>query len=270
MLSNDFPHFGAVIDYIEAMSHLMRRGDRTFHLPPLLFVGTPGVGKTYFVSRLARAFGVPYDEVHMESVTAGFVLAGGSATWSESQPGRVFDLLVQGTHANPIMLLDEIDKVSGGRYNPMGPIYGLLESHTASRFCDEFVGVPIDASHISWVLTANDLAFVPGPIRSRTEMFHIPDPYPSQRVAIVKSIYRDLLQTARWGSGFKRSLDEKAARRLAETGVSSRDLRHALVLACARAAARNADSVGTQDVRSPGTMLASSIDLRRVRPMGSA
>lgn len=270
-LLRNFPHFATVIDYVDAMAHLARRGDRTFYLPPVLLVGTPGVGKTYFIEQLARTLAVPYDEVHMETVTASFVLAGGTSSWAESKPGRIFDLLVHGDCANPIMLLDEIDKVSGGKYDPMGPIYGLLEPHTASRFRDEYIDVPIDASRISWVLTANELAKVPWPVRSRAQVFRIPDPSPSQRVAIVKSIYRRLVETSNWGNGFSRSIDDVVARRLADAGSSSRDLRQAIVLACARAAARNSSTLHRQDTRPldtpPG---ARDIDLRLVAPMGSA
>lgn len=270
-LAKDFPHFAAVIDYVGAMAHLARRGDRTFHLPPMLLVGTPGVGKTYFVERLARTLAVPHDELHMETVTASFVLAGGTSSWAESKPGRIFDLLVHGDHANPIMLLDEIDKVPSGKYDPMGPIYGLLEPHTAARFRDEYVDIPIDASRISWMLTANLLTDVPWPIRSRAQVFRIPEPAPSQRVAIVKAIYKHLVETSSWGRGFSRTLDESVARRLADAGASSRDLRQAIVLACARAAARDANALDRMDVYSFDASPDSRyIDLRHVEPMGSA
>ncbi len=270
-LSRDFPHFSAVIDYVGAMAHLARRGDRALFLPPMLLVGTPGVGKTFFVERLAQTLSVPHDEVHMETVSASFVLAGGTSSWAESKPGRIFNLLVHGDYANPIMLLDEIDKVSGGHYDPMGPIYGLLEPHTASRFRDEYMDMPIDASRISWLLTANRLEHVPWPIRSRAQVFQIPEPFPSQRVAIVKSIYRHLVATSNWGNGFSRSIDDVVAGRLADAGSSSRDLRQAIMLACARAAARHADTLHREDVRSldrsPSPM---DIDLRFAVPMGSA
>lgn len=270
-LSRDFPHFSTVIDYIGAMAHLARRGDRAFFLPPMLLVGTPGVGKTFFVERLARTLSVPYDEVHMETVSASFVLAGGTSSWSESKPGRIFNLLVHGDYANPIMLLDEIDKVSGGKYDPMGPIYGLLEPHTAARFRDEYVDTPIDASRISWVLTANRLENVPWPIRSRTQVFRIPEPSTSQRAAIAKSIYLHLVKTSNWGKGFSRSIDDAVAQQLADEGSSSRDLRQAIMLACARAAARNADRLCREDVRSVDLHQSPmNIDLRLVMPMGSA
>ncbi|WP_219918439.1 hypothetical protein, partial [Rhodanobacter sp. PCA2] len=204
-------------------------------------------------------------------VSASFVLAGGTSSWSESKPGRIFNLLVHGDYANPIMLLDEIDKVSGGKYDPMGPIYGLLEPHTAARFRDEYVDTPIDASRISWVLTANRLENVPWPIRSRTQVFRIPEPSTSQRAAIAKSIYLHLVKTSNWGKGFSRSIDDAVAQQLADEGSSSRDLRQAIMLACARAAARNADRLCREDVRSVDLHQSPmNIDLRLVMPMGSA
>lgn len=135
VLRTHFPQCAAVIDHVEAMAHLACRGDRVVRLPPLLLVGPPGVGKTYFAQRLAATLHLPYEEVHMESATAAWILSGMDSTWNESKPGRIFETLVHGRFANPLILLDEIDKVgSGNRYDPMGSLYGLLEPHTASRF----------------------------------------------------------------------------------------------------------------------------------------
>lgn len=86
----------------------------------------------------------------------------------------------------------------------------------------------------------------------------------------MKSIYLHLVKTSNWGNGFSRSIDDAVAQRLADAGSSSRDMRQAIMLACARAAARNADKLHKGDVRS-SDMYSSpmDIDLRLVIPMGS-
>ena len=271
-LRTQFPQCAAVIEYIEAMAHLASRGDFVLRMPPMLLVGPPGVGKTYFASQMAAALRLPYEEIHMESATAGWILTGGDSTWLDSKPGRIFELLVHGRYANPVMLLDEIDKVpQGQKYDPMGPIYGLLEPHTASRFRDEFACVPIDASRINWILTANVLDQVPLPIRSRTQMFHIPEPSFIQRMSIARLMYEKLLRTESWGAAFAPVLNETTAIRLAEATGSARDLRQTIVLTCARAAARGADTLLPCDVDATDEqVLHAGIDLRSAMPMGNA
>lgn len=71
-------------------------------------------------------------------------------------------------YANPVLMLDEIDKVSSdSRHNPLGPMYSLLEKHTAKRFVDEYLGVPFDVSNVIWIASANYVERIPEPIRSR-------------------------------------------------------------------------------------------------------
>ena len=93
----------------------------------------------------------------MSSLTAGWVLSGASSQWKGARPGKVFETLVDGQYANPVMVVDEIDKAGGEHaYDPLGALYSLLEHDTAGRFTDEFAEVAIDASQVIWVATAND------------------------------------------------------------------------------------------------------------------
>ena len=93
----------------------------------------------------------------MSSLTAGWVLSGASSQWKNAKPGKVFDTFLNGDYANPVIVVDEIDKASAdGQYDPLGALYELLEIETATRFVDEFVELPIDASGAVWLATAND------------------------------------------------------------------------------------------------------------------
>ncbi|WP_214278748.1 hypothetical protein, partial [Escherichia coli] len=77
----------------------------------------------------------------------------------------MFEAVVDGDYANPVMVVDEIDKAGGeAAYDPLGSLYSLLEHDTACSFIDEFAEVAVDASQVIWVATANDARAIPDPI----------------------------------------------------------------------------------------------------------
>ena len=151
------PNFVAVIDELRKYVALAVAGNEPMSFTPILLLGEPGVGKTHFAKELARALGTGHEFISMSSLTAGWILSGASSQWNNAKPGKVAHTLVHGEFANPIVVLDEVDKAGGdSRYDPMGALYGLLEKETARHFKDEFVEIDMDASHILWVSTAND------------------------------------------------------------------------------------------------------------------
>ncbi|MDI7065492.1 hypothetical protein QMO17_30035, partial [Klebsiella pneumoniae] len=100
--------------------------------------------------------------VGMSSLTAGWILSGASSQWKNAKPGKVFDALVNGSYANPVITVDEIDKATGdSQYDPLGALYALLEHDTAQAFIDEFAEIPINAGHVIWIATANDALSIP-------------------------------------------------------------------------------------------------------------
>ena len=174
-------------------------GNEAVQFTPILLVGEPGLGKTYFAKKLAHALGTGFEFVSMNSLTAGWVLTGASAQWHNARPGKVAQTLIEGDFANPVVVLDEVDKVGGDhRYDPMGALYTLLERDTALSFKDEFIDVDMDASHILWVATANDDTAIPDPILNRMNVYAIarPDADGSRRIAL--SVYREILDQHRW------------------------------------------------------------------------
>jgi ATP-dependent Lon protease len=135
----------------------------------------------------------------MSSLTAGWVLTGASAQWHNARPGKVAHTLIEGDYANPVVVLDEVDKAGGdSRYDPMGALYTLLEPDTACHFKDEFIDVDMDASHILWIATANDETTIPEPILNRMNVYSIerPDADGSRRIAL--AVYREILDAHHW------------------------------------------------------------------------
>jgi ATP-dependent Lon protease len=146
-LADELPNFDEVLQDLRKQLALCMESEDPLQIAPMLLLGDPGIGKTHFAKRLAGALGTGYEFVSMSSLTAGWVLSGASSQWKGARPGKIFETLVDGAYANPVMVVDEIDKARGEHaYDPLGALYSLLENDTAGTFTDEFAEVSIDRS----------------------------------------------------------------------------------------------------------------------------
>lgn len=233
-----FPHFSSVLDFVVRNLALAACGEtgRPVRVPPVLLRSEPGIGKTYFAQELAKALSANFVERDLSVVTEAFVISGMDSSWKGSKPGIVFDALVHGQTANPVICLNEIDKarVSGTHNSPLAALYTLLEPASAERFQDEFVPVRLDASAVIWVLTAND-GHIPDPILSRTEIFDIPRPTQAQCRAIAVSIWESICaKSMPRGHGFSQQLPDEVLN--AVSALSPRVMRRILMKAVGEAA----------------------------------
>lgn len=212
--------FGNFSDVINLCKNALWLGSleapKLFSIPPLLLSGPPGVGKTRFISELAVVLGTDFFSLDFSTVSSSFVVAGGASSWSESKPGFVSNSMRNSRFANPIIMLDELDKASvDTRHDPMGPMYSLLEKHTAKRFIDEYLEIPFDLSSVIWIASANYPERIPEPIRSRMLEIPISNPTSEQSKAIISSIYKELLLNP-WGKHFSVELDTKVIEKLSK------------------------------------------------------
>ena len=244
-----FPHFEGVIEQLIDYLSLAVVGNGMFALPPLLMSGPPGTGKTFFFQELADKVSTTYRVLNMESVTGGFSVVGLETSWNNATPGVVFDtLLKEGASANPIILLDELDKAPITN-SPVAPVLlSLLEPHSARRFTDRCLPLEINASHVNWVATANDLSKIDAPLKSRFEIIEVPHPDYHARRALAGNIYRSLLAKNHWGPWFEKQMSEETMQALAEPENAARDLRKNLTRALARAARAKRNRVHPEDL----------------------
>lgn len=241
------PNFRAVVDDLRKYLALAVVGNEAVQFTPMLLLGEPGLGKTYFAKRLAQALATGFEFVSMSSLTAGWVLTGASAQWHNARPGKIAQTLIEGEYANPVVVLDEVDKAGGdARYDPMGALYTLLERDTALHFKDEFIDVDMDASHILWVATANDDSAIPEPILNRMNVYEIerPDAEGSRRIAL--AVYREILDAHRWP--FPPEPSESVLDKLA--AIAPRDMRKLLLDAFGTAQLAGRDHLVPEDVDS--------------------
>ena len=246
-LYDELPNFAGILDDIKKHIALCASSNDPMELPPMLLLGEPGIGKTYFGRRIAQLLATGFGFVSMSSMTAGWILSGASSQWKNAKPGKVFDTLLNGTYANPVMVIDEVDKAGGeSHYDPLGALYSLLEHDTASHFVDEFVEIPIDASSVVWFATANDASRNPEPILNRMNVYEIEPPDADGAHRIAQSIYSEIRVGHDWGKTFPDAPAADVLDRLAELGP--RDMRRAIMNAFGNAKLAGRDEIRLADI----------------------
>ncbi len=241
------PNFHEVLDDVRRHVALAQDSRDGMEVTPLLLLGPPGIGKTHFAKKLADLLGTGMNLVPMSSMTAGWLLSGSSSQWKGARPGKVFEALVDGEYANPVIVVDEIDKASGdAQYDPLGALYSLLEHDTAQCFTDEFAEVAIDASQVIWVTTANDERAIPEPILNRMNVFEIAAPTPAQARHIADLLYHSIRADHDWGRLLAEEPLPDVLDQLATT--APREMRRALMTGFGNARLAGRDEVQVADL----------------------
>ena len=185
------PHFGEVIDFVVQHQALNSRCKAALPMTPILLNGEPGVGKTHFAFELAAVIGTTCRRVAFDTPVTAATLMGSDRRWSNTQAGLLFELICLGQYANPVIVLDEIDKSRRERdWNPLAPLHTLLEPSTAAKVRDVSADFEFDASQVIWIATSNDSRLLTGPIRSRFREFHILRPDAAGALASSRAVVK--------------------------------------------------------------------------------
>jgi ATP-dependent Lon protease len=155
----------------------------------ILLNGPPGCGKTYFARKLAACFATEFHAIHLESIQTASEIVGDSDSYRSAAPGMLYNFLTNGKFGNPLILLDEICKMSGdSRFTPGSALLRLLEKETAKEFADNAENwCKLDMSMVFFVATSNTLDTISAPIRSRLKTFEID--MPKDPAAIILNIF---------------------------------------------------------------------------------
>ena len=212
-------------------------GQPGLSIPPLLIVGEPGNGKSWYAHMIAELVGAPFREIDVGAGSAAFRISGLEKGWSSASAGIPVETVLQYRIANPVLIVNEICKSPHSIGSTNGSVSSLttallqmLEIETASRFECPAWRVRFDFSRLNWILTANDIDRVAAPLRDRCTVFRMPTVTDEIAAMMFDTLSRDFPMIDPEALGLARTAVLDAAER---GHVSLRQIRRILLMLAA-------------------------------------
>ena len=189
----DFNHYGLqnikdkVLEYISVLS-LKTAKEEKVKAPAMLFLGLVGTGKTTMAYSIAEALGRQFGRIPMGGMGDALQLRGRSRAYPDAEPGQIMKTLKRAQTKNPVILLDEIDRITDeARADIMGVLVELLDPEQNSNFLDHFIDYPFDLSEVFFIATANNTKNIATAVLDRLETVEMPSYTDEEKISIAKS-----------------------------------------------------------------------------------
>jgi len=176
-----------VLEYIASlMLNIKNYGaDNVIKAPILCIVGLAGTGKTTFASSIAEALGRQFERIPFGGMADSRILRGQSRYFPDAEPGQVIKRLVHGKTKNPVLLLDELDRVTDtARADIMGVLIEVLDPEQNAHFTDHYIDYPFNLQNVVFVATANNVSSVATAVLDRLEIIHMPSYNDEEKMVI--------------------------------------------------------------------------------------
>ena len=186
-LIKNYPHFKDVIEHISLELTLKFKNNACFNLSPIMILGDFGIGKNSFVNSLNEILSFYGNIINFSSLYTSFEITGLANSYCDSTPGFLSNTILKNNISNPLIIVDEFDKLScsskGGLY---APFYDLLEKQSKSSFYENYFGTYFNFENLSIIALVNDLSTVPKGIKERFIIFTVKNPKRTVFILLVK------------------------------------------------------------------------------------
>jgi len=179
-----------IMEYLSIIARKASMGKSDYVAPVLAFVGVQGAGKTTLAKAIAKVLGRPFFRIPLGAIGSSAEVRGMSPEVLSSQPGQIIRSLVKSGCCNPVILLDEFDKVSGNedlRKDFMSMMLEILDPQQNYAFKDQYIDYPVDLSKVLFIITANRFTTISRELLDRLEIIEFMDYTPEEKTVIAKN-----------------------------------------------------------------------------------
>ena len=201
-LAKMYPNFQVVVDYLKPYVRHSYLKSQPLYFPPLLVAGPPGIGKSSVMAAVYQALGFPVEILQASQFTSGWALVGMQNGWASAHQGIVAKTMQSQEVYNPIICLDELDKISNERkyVSVESALLRLLEPIEAVNFRDANFDAPHDVSGVNWIFTCNYPKQISGPLLSRLKIVYVYPPITREAIDTVhRNMWKELIKKYKAG-----------------------------------------------------------------------
>lgn len=208
----DNTHYGLnkvkerIIEYIA-----VKLNNKNTVSPIICLVGPPGVGKTTLAESISKCLNKNFVKISLGGINDPAELIGHRKTYIGSSPGKIITSLIKSGSMNPVILLDEVDKLSKDyKGDPASALLDLLDTNQNSSFVDNYIEEKVNLNNVTWLLTANDINLIPPVLQDRLEIIHLDAYLDYEKVIIVKNYLLDRVKKKNGISNIKVNISDDA------------------------------------------------------------